>query len=68
MAWATRMRDRIHLESRKESERISYRKRSRLNRIDNTSRAMHTGFATVWTRKQRNARRRIRQGRVRQGR
>jgi hypothetical protein len=61
MAWMTAMRDRIHLEKR--INEAYGRKLARLNRLDNATRAMHLGYTVVWTRRQRNERRRLRQTR-----
>lgn len=56
------MRDRIYLELRQ--EKAYGRKRVRLGRLDNTTRAVHTGYNAVWTQKQKNARRRVRKMRL----
>jgi hypothetical protein len=60
-AWMTAMRDRIYLEQHTEAYG---RKKARLARLDNTTRAVHTGYNAVWTRKQKNARRRVRKMRL----
>jgi len=64
MAWMTRMRDQIHLEARKEMDDAGRRpRRSRLNRLDNAMRAIARGLGVHRTQKQKNEKRRARQGR-----
>jgi hypothetical protein len=61
MAWMTQMRDYIHLEARVDmSDGI---RRARLNRLDNSMRAIARGLGVHRTRTQKNAKRRLRQGR-----
>jgi len=61
MAWMTQMRDYIHLEARHDVSDGS--RRARLNRLDNTLRALARGLGVHRTRTQMNAKRRARQGR-----
>jgi len=62
MAWMTAMRDQIHLEARMDMKGQEHR-RHRLNKLDNATRAIARGLGVHRTQKQKNEKRRARQGR-----